>query len=90
MIGRHTYKHLDSDSKVEISLDLKEVVDKVMSMNYGVQRFLSHLVDARQKEHAERIASYMKKGQYDTAKRVSEKGDELADGIEKLLNEGLF
>lgn len=90
MIGPHTYKHLDEDSKFTVSLNLKNVVIQVSSMNYGVQRFLSHLVDVRRKEHQERINSYISGGNLETARYITLEGDKLADGIEKLLNEGLF
>ena len=38
-----TYKHLNESDKFEVALDLEWVVRKIMSMNYGIHRFLSAL-----------------------------------------------
>lgn len=90
MIGPHTYKHLDKDSKLEVRVELQDVVKKIVSMNYGVQRFLSHLVDERRKIHNERIAAYQERGEVDIALRLTKDGDPMAEGINKLLETGLF
>jgi hypothetical protein len=68
------YDHLNEDSRLELSVDMDELAKKIEKMNYGTHRFLSALVRARRKSD----------------KCHSLDRDELADGIEALLNKGLF
>lgn len=89
MIRPHQYRHLDKDSKVRIEIDLLEVAKKIDAMNYGVQRFLSHLLDVRRERHAERIKAAEARDP-EVAAYIRRTGDELAEGIEKLLQAGLF
>lgn len=90
MIEQHTYRHLDEDSKFQIQLDLRDVAERIDKLNYGTQRFLSHLVDVRRERHAARIAKYEREGHRDIAENLRREGDELAEEILNLLNRGLF
>lgn len=90
MTRPHFYRHLDDDSKLSLEMDLSALAEKLCSMNYGVHRLLSHLVDARRRrleEACRRIE--IEGGGQSLAKRLRAEGDALANGIEELLLEGL-
>jgi hypothetical protein len=86
----HTYDHLDGDSKIAVELSTRELAERLVGMNYGVHRFLSHLVDVRREDLARRVAEYRADP---VMRRVADDaeadGDRLADGIEELLLRGL-
>lgn len=50
---QHSYKHLDKDDKFTIEMDMKQVVKNVNSINYGVHRFISELIDIRRSSEFE-------------------------------------
>lgn len=91
--GPHFYRGLDdsayNDGAMRLSLSLREVAVKIEHMNYGVHRFLSHLIDVRREELKMRIEGYKMLGDDDVAASVERRGDPLVDGIERLLNDGL-
>jgi hypothetical protein len=89
-IGPHAYRHIDDDSKLKVELSTRELAERISRMNYGVHRFLSHLVDVRREELARRIDMYRKEGRRVVADMAEADGDRMADGIEKLLLEGLY
>src|SRR5690242_5304976 len=95
-IGPHYYSDLDKkddgyhDSAFRVSIPLREVAEKVDAMNYGIHRFLSHLVDVRREELAKRIKEYRDRGDEDVARFAEREGDRLADEIERLLHEGYY
>jgi hypothetical protein len=95
-IGPHYYRGLDSnrehhDGGLAIpSIPLRNVAEKIEEMNYGVHRFLSHLIDVRRERLAATIKMYRDKGDEDIAAYVEREGDQLATGIEQLLKEGLY
>jgi len=83
----HYYAGLDKDSKMAVELPLREVAERVVEMNYGTHRFLSHLVDVRRERLAARVAHYRELGDENVAQSVERRGDPLADAIEKQLHE---
>jgi hypothetical protein len=85
----HDYDHLDKDTKFSIEVPMRDLVDQVVRLNYGVHRFLSHLVDARRAHRQRRIEERTKLFGAAHALRDEEDGDLLADGIERLLLAGL-
>lgn len=89
-IGPHTYRQLDDKSRLEMTLELREVAERVEDLNYGTQRFLSHLIDIRRDKLTSRIEMYRRRGDDDVAEHVEREGDPLADGIEALLKDGLY
>lgn len=42
---RNNYDHLNEDDPLKLEISLPDLVRKVRSMNYGVSRFLTLLVD---------------------------------------------
>ena len=61
------YRHLNESDTFKIALNLEQIVEKVMSMNYGIHRFLSAFVRLRlqedpQDELAKGIEGLLKKG----------------------------
>jgi hypothetical protein len=88
-IGPHYYRGLDDGSALEVNIGLREVAERVEDLNYGTQRFLSHLIDVRREALAQRIKTYRDRGDDDVAALVEREGGLLADGIEALLNDGL-
>ncbi len=48
---KHGYRHFDEDNndsyKFKLVLDMKQVVENVDKVNYGVHRFISELIDIR-------------------------------------------
>lgn len=69
---KSTYDHLNKDQpyQLHLTLDLDELADIIVSMNYGVVRFLAALVRARARQ-------WKKQGW--------EGPDELLEGIMELL-----
>lgn len=86
----HFYKNLDRDSKLTIDIDMRSLAERVETMNYGTHRFLSHLIDVRRERLAERIKEYAERGHHDVADNVRAEGDQLANGIERMLRDGLY
>lgn len=87
---QHDYKHLDKDSKLTLEIDLRQVAEHVESLNYGVHRFLSHLVDVRRECLDARALDIEKRGHLDIANGMRRESDQLAEGIAALLARGLF
>lgn len=86
----HFYKNLDSDSRLTLDIDMRSLAELIESMNYGTHRFLSHLIDVRREHLAERIKQYEARGDHDIANNVRAEGDRMADGIERMLRDGLY
>lgn len=76
MTQKDSYKHLNDDKDLKIVLDMDALADQLCTVNYGVHRFLSALVDARRKKYGEN--------------NCSPETRNLTEGIEKLLNKGYF
>lgn len=89
MTRPHYYDGLDTDSKITLEIDMRSLAERIVGMNYGEHRLLSHLIDARRARLAARIVAYRQKGLADVADSVQRRGDPLADGIEALLLQGL-
>ena len=85
----HFYRGLDKDDRLRVELTIRELAERLVDMNYGVHRLLSHLVDVRRERLADRLATYRTRGDVDIARSVEHEGDALANGIEELLNRGL-
>ncbi len=45
--GKDYYKHLNKTGKFTVEVDMVDVVKQVESMNYGVHRFISELINIR-------------------------------------------
>jgi len=87
MPKQHYYKNFDRDSKLTMELDLRQVAEQLASMNYGVHRLLSHLVDVRRERLAARCAEERDPA---IAAILRRKGEGLAEGIAALLESGLY
>lgn len=85
----HTYRHLDKDSELTLTLDMRSLAERVVNMNYGTHRLLSHIIDVRRERLAADIKEYESRGDHDVADLARREGDKLADGIEALLRLGL-
>ena len=85
----HFYANLDKIDKFAIELDMHKLAEQIQDMNYGVHRFLSHLIDVRRKRHQHRIDGRRRRGDVDIAEFLEREGDQLADGLEALLNRDL-
>lgn len=88
-----TYKGLDRDSKMEISLSMPEVAEHICQLNYGAHRLLSAMVHELRK----RQFDYIQCLEIENASKPEERrlkissGDErspLADAISAALNAG--
>lgn len=78
-----TYKHL---GPLQFELPMQDLAKAMCDQNYGVHRFLSALVyelRAKEKQHQERRKAAGREW-------TSYGASPLADGIERLLNDGLF
>jgi len=73
------YKHLDADTPLTITLSMDQIARDCVALNYGAHRLLSALVHALRDRDAALSAKYEMKTD-----------SQLADGIEELLNRGLF
>jgi hypothetical protein len=79
------YDHLGETVKVPlakepeaiVSIDIQEVADRIVELNYGTHRLLSALIRARR--HSEKFQ-----------KRYEEGNDELANKLEEMLGNGLY
>jgi hypothetical protein len=91
MSGRkqHFYRHLDHDSKLTMELDLRKVAEQIASMNYGVHRLLSHLVDVRRESFDTLVIQQETHGRHQLADDMRCEGDRLAEGLAALLESGL-
>lgn len=69
---------------------MRKLAEQVEDLNYGTQRFLSHLIDVRRERLQTRIEGYRSRGDHDIAEHALRRGDPLADVIEALLNKDLF
>jgi hypothetical protein len=81
-----SYKHLNEDSKLTMTIDMEDLVSKIASMNYGTHRFLSALVHELRKRR--RILQEDCAERYPNHSPVED--SPLAKGIEDLLNAGLY
>jgi hypothetical protein len=79
-----------SNSKLTVEVSLRDAAERIEGMNYGIHRFLSHLLDVRAELLAKKIARYRERGDNDIAEYATQAGDPLADGIRKLLEEGCY
>jgi hypothetical protein len=79
------YKHLDKDTSMTITLPMEQIARECVALNYGSHRLLSALVHALRDANAVRAAKW-EKDYPDEVYGPSE----LADGIEALLNKGLY
>lgn len=76
-----SYKHLDKDTAMVVTMPMEQIARECVRLNYGAHRLLSALVHALRdanSEYAERHPS------------AEPEPSGLADGIEALLNKGLF
>lgn len=92
-MSQHDYKHLDEGpyaSPFEISMTTREVAERIAALNYGVHRFLSHLIDVRRERRSARVQEHLDDGEYDLATALDAKRDELADELEKILARGVY
>lgn len=85
----HFYKNLDTDDKLTLDIDMRQLAERIVDMNYGVHRLLSHLIDVRRERLSGWVTKYELDGQHDVAEYCRREGDRLADGIESLLQQGL-
>lgn len=85
----HFYDNLDKDSKLSLEIDMRALAEHLVSMNYGVHRLLSHLIDVRRERQRRNILEYRECGKHPIADCLEREGDRLADGIEELLLRGL-
>ena len=76
-----TYKHLDNDTAMKVTLPMEQIARECVQLNYGAHRLLSALVHALREANNE----YAAKHPYGHPEP-----SHLADGIEALLNKGLF
>lgn len=73
------YDHLNKDDKFILKIDMKELVESVDSMNYGIHRFLSELVRLRKKSEW-----------YTSLYGVGAEYREHTHKLEKLLEDGFY
>lgn len=93
MPRQHYYRHLDDEPhahRLTVELTTREVAERIVDLNHGTHRLLSHLVDVRRERLAERIATYRARGDHDIADGVEKRGDELAEAIAALLERALY
>jgi hypothetical protein len=81
-----TYKHL---GPLQFELPMENLARAMCDQNYGVHRFLSTLVHELRAKEKKLVEDRQKR---DPKRYIpdSEQRSPLADGIERLLNEGLF
>lgn len=65
------YKHLNKDKDFKIELDMEEVANMVCDCNYGLNRFISAVINRYKKSDSKHY-------------------QDLAKGLEELLDKGLF
>ncbi len=84
---KHYYRGLDDhkDYNFKVSLDMRTTAELVDEQARGTHRLLSHLIDVRREKLAERVAMYRARGDNDVADCTEQRGDQIADGLEKLL-----
>ena len=71
---------------LQFELPMQDLAKAMCDQNYGVHRFLSALVHelrAKEKQHQERCKAQEREC-------IPDGASPLADGIERLLNDGLF
>lgn len=76
--GMDEYKHLDDDTPFIFSFDSDQIAKIVCNTNYGVHRLLCAIIKERK---FLRIRAIINGDDFP---------DELADGIEALINKDLF
>lgn len=69
------YDHLNDEDPLKLTVDMDDLARRIVTMNYGTVRCLAALVRARRE--SPRCYNH-------------DEGDDLADGIEALLERGLF
>jgi DNA-directed RNA polymerase subunit L len=80
-----SYKHLDKETPFTVELSMEQIARQVVQLNYGTHRLLSALVHELRAENARHAAEYEQRHPGSTYGP-----SELAEGLEKLLNQGLF
>lgn len=85
-----SYKHLDEEKAfdLKISLNMEEVAKKCCAQNYGAHRLLSSMVHELRRK-TELLNDEWNKRE-ENQDELSPYHSELADGIEKLLNQGFY
>jgi hypothetical protein len=73
------YDHLNIDDPLRLTVDMDDLARRVVAMNYGTVRFLAALVRARRESRKFHVIC-----------TANGEVDQLADGIEALLERGLF
>lgn len=89
--GIDAYKHLDADTAMTLTLSMTQIAESCVALNYGTHRLLSalvHAIRAREKAYLEQWAR--DHPGFKGVTPYSSESSELADGIEALLNKGLF
>ena len=81
-----TYKHL---GPLQFELPMEDLAKAMCNQNYGAHRFLSALVHELRAKSKQYCENRLKR---EPGRHIpdSESRSPLADGIERLLNEGLF
>lgn len=69
---------------------MRSLAERIVSMNYGVHRLLSHLIDVRREKLIDKIKYYESQGDFDVSDHIKRKSDLLADELESMLKRGLF
>ena len=80
------YNHLNKDLPYTINISVEDIAKNFINMNYGTHRLLSALVHELRNRHEIRKLKFEEES---GIKHPTEKSP-LADGIEKLLNQGFY
>jgi hypothetical protein len=87
------YKHLDKDTAMTVTLPMEQIARDCVALNYGAHRLLSALVHelrAKNTKRAEEYAAMYPNEKLSEGEIQPYERSKLADGIEELLNKGLF
>jgi hypothetical protein len=84
-----TYKHLDKDTSMSIVLPMEQIAKSCVALNYGAHRLLSALVHELRAENEKLEKKWQDRNPREPVS-ADFKNSPLADGIEKLLNDGLY
>ncbi len=87
---QHDYRGLDADSAITLEISMRDLVERVVDLNRGTHRFLSHLVDVLRERRDADEARYRAQGDNDVADYVKRGGSPIAEGIAELLEKGLW
>jgi hypothetical protein len=82
-----TYRHLEKDQPLTLTLPMDDLAKQLVALNYGVHRMLSSLVRELRVAQAQRAAEYATRH---PGEENAYGPSPLADGLEKLLNDGHF